>query len=280
MSTRQRPAERGRLKGIAAAQRFTNEIREARLNHALSQADAAREAGITRSTWTRIERGDQTSLTLEQAGRMAGAVGLDFVVQLYPSSAILRDEGHVRLLSEFRTLLGPDWTWRYEVPLGPAPEQRSWDMVGTHRITGLVIRVEGETRLRDCQATVRRLASKRLGDPPSAGRGRPRESTQSGRGPNGSRHHRSGVRDRVGTHPQSPAVGRRSRTRRTDVRRLDGRGRNPRRLRPHHAPAVALPGHAAATRDDPQQMRGSCSPMSMSTMRSEPMSVFIVTIPG
>lgn len=165
MSTRQRPAERGRLKGIAAAQRFTTEIREARLNRAISQADAARAAGMARSSWTRIERGDQASLTFETAGRMAGVVGLDFVVQLYPSSVVLRDEAQVRLLQEFRGLLGSDWSWRYEVPLGQAPEQRAWDMVGTHRITGLVIRVEGETRIRDCQATVRRLASKRLGDP-------------------------------------------------------------------------------------------------------------------
>lgn len=120
---------------------------------------------MARSTWTRIERGDQASLTFEQAGRMAGVVGLDFVVQLYPSSTILRDAAQLRLLHEVRLLLGPDWNWRHEVPLGPAPEQRAWDMVGTHRVTGLVIRVEGETRLRDCQATVRRLASKRLGDP-------------------------------------------------------------------------------------------------------------------
>jgi DNA-binding XRE family transcriptional regulator len=165
VSTRQRPAERGRLKGIAAGQRFTTEIREARLNHAISQTDAAREAGIARTTWTRIERGDQTSLTFEQAGRMAGVVGLDFVVQLYPSSTILHDAGQVRLLREVRVMPGPDWSWRYEVTLGPAPEQRAWDMVGTHRVTGLVIRIEGETRLRDCQATVRRLASKRFGDP-------------------------------------------------------------------------------------------------------------------
>ena len=40
-------------------------------------------------------------------------------------------------------------------------DQRAWDLVGTHKVTGLVIWVEVVSRLRDSQSLLRRIALKR-----------------------------------------------------------------------------------------------------------------------
>jgi len=161
MSARDDPIERGRQKGLAAQHRFQAEIREARLTLGKSQRVAASEAGIDPAVWSRLERGAREALTLGLVGRMAAAVGLDAVLQFYPADRVLRDIGHVKLLRDVRTLLGAEWRWRYEVLVGTYPDQRAWDAVATHPRTGTVIHVEAETRLRDCQALMRRIESKR-----------------------------------------------------------------------------------------------------------------------
>ena len=160
MSTRDSIIEQGRRKGEAASRQFVSEVREARLNLGKSQATAARQAGVDRSVWTRIERGQRAVPDWEVAGRMAAAVGLDLSVQLYPASRILRDEGHVILLRDGRVALGPGWHWRYEVPTDSSG-QRAWDAVAQHRESGLEVEIEAEVQLRDIQALCRRLRTKR-----------------------------------------------------------------------------------------------------------------------
>jgi len=164
MPTRETKVDRVQERADAQTKRFADEVRNARLNLGLSQAVVADRADIDRADWSRIERGKQPRITFGLACEMAAAVGLDFVVNLYRSDTVLRDHAHVRLLMDLRGLLGPGWSWRYEVPVGRAPDQRAWDAVAVHDQTGLSIRIEAETNLRDIQATLRRIEAKRVAD--------------------------------------------------------------------------------------------------------------------
>lgn len=83
----------------------------------------------------------------------------------YPADQVTRDVAHVRLLHDLRVMLGPEWEWGYEVAVGLPPDRRHWDAVARHRVTGLVIRVEAESRLRELQATPRRASPKSATDP-------------------------------------------------------------------------------------------------------------------
>jgi transcriptional regulator with XRE-family HTH domain len=164
MAAREPKVDRVTVRTQTQTKRWADEVRAARLNLGLSQALVAKRAKVDRAAWSRLERGKGKVVTFDLACRMSAAVGLDFVVNLYRSDTALRDVAHVRLLQDVRRMLGPDWSWRYEVPLGLAPEQRAWDAVAVHDRTQLAIRVEAETRLRDAQATLRRLESKRVAD--------------------------------------------------------------------------------------------------------------------
>ena len=135
-------------------------IRIARAGLGLSQATAAARAGISRSAWTRFEAGEREVRSWDVAARMAAAVGLDLVVQLFPSELVLRDAPQVALLRDLRQLLGLGWSWQYEVRVGPAPDQRTWDAVAEHRITRVTVRVDAETRISDCQRILRRTRLK------------------------------------------------------------------------------------------------------------------------
>ena len=76
----------------------------------------------------------------------------------------------------------------------------------------------------------------------------------------------------------------RSRDRAARASPADRQGLDPCPPYPPGAPgADTVPAGAPIARGDeagPQQIRGSCSPTSMSTIRSDPTSVWIVTIAG
>jgi transcriptional regulator with XRE-family HTH domain len=165
MPARETVASRARARADAVSILFAREVRDARLALGKSQHDAAREAGVDRSDWSRMERGEKRDITLPSAVRIAAAVGLDLSMKCYPSDQVTRDVAHVRLLHDLRVLLGPEWEWSYEVAVGLPPDRRHWDAVARHRVTGLVIRVEAETRLRDIQATLRKVGGKSATDP-------------------------------------------------------------------------------------------------------------------
>lgn len=77
---------------------------------------------------------------------------------MYPGGSPVRDEGHLRLLADFRLLLPRSVRWATEVPLPLIRDQRAWDAL----ITGSAFRygVEAETAPHDAQALIRRLALK------------------------------------------------------------------------------------------------------------------------
>ncbi len=131
----------------------------ARVGSGLSQASVARAARTSRSSVSRIESGRAPRASVERLSTVLAAVGLDLAVRAYPAGPPVRDAAHVRLLARFRERIGPGWRWRPEVPMGASGDLRAWD--GVLFRDGRVVAIEAETRLRDVQALLRRVAAKR-----------------------------------------------------------------------------------------------------------------------
>jgi len=100
------------------------------------------------------------TVSIDRLARLLAVVGMDLSVRAYPAGPPIRDAGHVRLIGRFRERISSGgWVWRSEVPVAGLGDLRAWDgqLVGS----GLTIATEIETRLRDVQATQRRLELKR-----------------------------------------------------------------------------------------------------------------------
>jgi transcriptional regulator with XRE-family HTH domain len=158
MAGHERRVQRAAQQSTETLRELGREIRLARLSHDLSQATAARAAGLARASWGRIERGEADSLGVVDLARALAVVGLDLHVRAYPAGAVLRDEAHVRLLERLRRRLGDGAAWATEVPLPHPGDQRAWDAV--IRVATIRIGVEAETRARDAQELQRRLGAK------------------------------------------------------------------------------------------------------------------------
>jgi transcriptional regulator with XRE-family HTH domain len=159
MAGRQRQAELGAARGRTIVADITGEARAARLAHGLSQADVARALRLSRSRYSRIERGLSPELSFQTASRMMAVLGLELSARAHPVGEPIRDAAHAALLGRLRTRLHPSLQWRTEVPLPLPGDRRAWDAVITER-GGWRVGVEAETRPRDLQALERRLAIK------------------------------------------------------------------------------------------------------------------------
>jgi transcriptional regulator with XRE-family HTH domain len=135
------------------------ELRQARLGHDLSQATSAAAAGISQSSWGRIERGEAMGVSLVGLTRALAVVGLTLQLRAYPEGSALRDRAHLALLERLRLSLGPGCQWRTEVALPNPGDRRAWDALIA--LAGRRIGVEAETRVRDAQELQRRLSAKR-----------------------------------------------------------------------------------------------------------------------
>jgi len=149
-------AERAALRALAEIGR---ELRLARLNHDLSQRTVAAAAGISSSTWSRLEQGAAPSEHMVELARALAVVGFELRIKVYPAGSPLRDSAHVRLLEAFRRKLGRSVRWHTEVPLPNAGDRRSWD--GLAVVPPVRIGIEAETRVHDSQELQRRLTGKR-----------------------------------------------------------------------------------------------------------------------
>ncbi len=151
--------DRGRRTGLRIRQAVGDEFREARLALGLRQEDVGRAADLSPTQVGRIERGVLTSVTIDQLARLAAVLGLDLTVKVYPGGRPLRDQAQVTLLDRFRADLGPSLALLTEVPVPIMGDRRAWDaqVVGGSATIG----VEAETRLRDAQAVLRRIALKK-----------------------------------------------------------------------------------------------------------------------
>jgi transcriptional regulator with XRE-family HTH domain len=161
VSTRERPIDRGRRIATADRLRIGRELRVAREIAGRSLDAIATTSGLSKSHVGRIERAELTSVTVDQLARVGAAVGLDVRVRAYPGPDPLLDTAQVAVLGRLRNRLHPALTFRTEVPLPIAGDQRAWDgMIGN--LSGLAQRmpVEAETRWLDTQGQMRRFTLK------------------------------------------------------------------------------------------------------------------------
>jgi transcriptional regulator with XRE-family HTH domain len=159
---RLRHCELGAARGRTIVAEVTREARQARLAHGLSQEDVAHAIGMSRSRYSRVERGIVRSLSVNTAAEILAVLGLELSVRAYPAGEPIRDVAHAALLGRLRRALHPTLRWQTEVVLPDPRERRAWDAVvsGRDRIGSWRIGVEAETRPRDAQALERRLALK------------------------------------------------------------------------------------------------------------------------
>lgn len=164
MPTRERAQDRAARSARADLIRVGTDLRLARVNAGLSLAEVGRAAGISGSQVSRIERAIGGAIGVLQLARIGGAVGLRVRIQAYPDGDPLRDVAHIRLFERFRPRLHADLGIRSEVPLPRTGDPRAWDawLSGLRTPDGRRIGrpVEGETRIVDAQAQLRRLALK------------------------------------------------------------------------------------------------------------------------
>lgn len=148
----------GRLKGERLARELSAEWRELRLGAGVSQSAVSRNAGISRTGYAQLERGDAGRVGLVRAAIITAVLGADLSVKVYPAGPPIRDAAHVALLATFDARVGARWRLTHEAPVGQAGDGRAWD----RRLDGPVsVGVEAEVRLRDLQALERRMQRKK-----------------------------------------------------------------------------------------------------------------------
>jgi transcriptional regulator with XRE-family HTH domain len=159
VGAQQRAIDRGGRRGRAILVELGGELRAARTTRGLSQLRVARASGVSQSSIQRIEAGTATGMSLLQMARVLAMVGLDLTAGAHPGGSSIRDVAHARLLGGLRALLPQGTSWSLEVLIGSHGDARAWDALITLR--GMRIAVEAETRPRDLQELLRRLAIKR-----------------------------------------------------------------------------------------------------------------------
>ena len=163
MPPRERRQTDASRRAAGALMRIGEELRNARLQHGLTQERVGAAVGTSRSRVSRIERGLAPALSVAAAIALCAAVGLELSVKAYPGGQPVRDSSHLALIAELRRLVPPTVTWQFERPLPIARDQRAWDVV-LGCADGQVA-VEVETRPKDLQALLRRLSLKQRDDP-------------------------------------------------------------------------------------------------------------------
>ena len=158
MGGRERAIDLGAARGREILARLSAEARAARLAAGLSQTAIASALGISRSQYSRIERGHSPDLSVDRAARLFAVLGLDLAVRAYPSGDPIRDAAHHALLERLHVRCHHTFRWRTEVPLPIAGDLRAWDATATSAVVR--IGVEAETRVRDGQAIDRKIALK------------------------------------------------------------------------------------------------------------------------
>lgn len=159
MSTRERPADRGRRRARSDLHNVAVDSRRSRIGAGLSLRAVGDATGIDHSRIWRFERGQFGELDVEDIVALGAAVGLDVRLRAYPAGDPIRDAGQQRLLGRFHGRLHASLGWSTEVPLPVEGDLRAWDAV--IRGDGWRLAVESETVLDDFQALERRLALKR-----------------------------------------------------------------------------------------------------------------------
>jgi transcriptional regulator with XRE-family HTH domain len=158
VSTRERPADRGRRRAADALRVLGRDARSARVGAGLSLRAVATATGTSHQQLLRFERGDVDHVSIPDVGAWCATVGLDLALRAFPAGDAIRDAGQQRLLDRLRPHIHASLRCRTEVPLPIRGDLRAWDLL----IEGQDWRVaaEAETVLDDLQALERRLHRK------------------------------------------------------------------------------------------------------------------------
>src|SRR3990170_8479374 len=158
MGSRERAVDIGAARAREILARLMVEARGARLGAGLGQDDVATALGISRSQYSRMERGLSPDVSIDRAARLFAVLGHDLSVRTFPAGDPIRDVAHAALLERLHARCHRSFRWRTEVPLPIPGDKRAWD--ATAVCPTCRIGIEAETRLRDLQALDRRLALK------------------------------------------------------------------------------------------------------------------------
>ena len=158
MGSRERAVDIGAARAREILGRLVREARAARLASGLAQDDVAATVGISRSQYSRIERGLSPDLSIDRAARLFAVLGQELSVRAFPSGDPIRDVAHAALLERLHARCHRLFRWRTEVPFPIPGDLRAWDATAVS--PECRIGIEAETRLRDIQALDRRLALK------------------------------------------------------------------------------------------------------------------------
>lgn len=157
-----RRLDRGRATARRTAIEVGRELRDARIAAGLSQRALAWNCRMSASHISKLERALVKDPSLDDLCVVFSVLGHRFSCRAFPEGPPMRDASHVRLLEGFRRQLHPSVRMETEVPLHRPDDPRAWDT----RLLFTVgeCRVEGETAVRDTQATDRRIAGKMRDD--------------------------------------------------------------------------------------------------------------------
>jgi transcriptional regulator with XRE-family HTH domain len=148
--------------GLADARRscasVAAELRATRLAAGISQATAARAAGMSPGQWGRLERNALARPDLVQLCCAGRALGLHGSFRFFPSGDGVRDAAQLGLAARFEAVLAPPLRMRREVLLPGSETLRAWD--GMVHGDGPPFVVECESHAGDAQALERRLRIK------------------------------------------------------------------------------------------------------------------------
>ena len=158
MVTRERRLDRAERLIRRALMTIGEELRESRIRAGLSQREVGRLVGLSHSHISRIESGLVRTARYDTLVRIGAVLGLDIPLRAYPNGDPVRDAAQLALIGRFRAVLPASVRWRAEVALGIPGDLRAWD--GVISGPGWSMPVEAETRIRDVQALLRKLALK------------------------------------------------------------------------------------------------------------------------
>lgn len=158
MGSRERPVDVGAARAREILARLPAEARVLRHASGLSQASIAGELGLSRSQYSRIERGLSNDLSIATICRVFAVLGHEVSVKTYPNGDPIRDSAHAALLERLHRICHRSLRWRTEVPFPYPGDLRAWD--ATIGAVSFHAGVEAETRFRDQQALDRRLSRK------------------------------------------------------------------------------------------------------------------------
>lgn len=150
-----------------AARRTSIRVREAvaadvlrlRADAGLSLAELSRGSGVDASYIARIERAAVTP-SFETYARIAGALGADLAVRLYPNTGpAIRDRHQAGILEALLSILHPRWRPYPEVAV--RRPSRGWIDVGLHDPRGaILVATEIQSELRRLEQIIRWSAEK------------------------------------------------------------------------------------------------------------------------